>query len=146
MSVSMNSVKLLSLPALLLAMSAFEAPAFSSELDPAVPQTPEAIIVREDAEGNQEAFRGVVSEETKIENVQAVDELDQVTSTESWYRHRGYGYGHSYRTPYYSYHLPYYGYTYVYNYSPYSSYYSGGYRYYHCQPRYSYRYGYGRRW
>lgn len=118
------------------------AQAQSTELDPQV-AAPREIIVRVDAAGNAEVFKvatkanikndseaalainSFVNNTNKVQNVISESELDQVSSTESWY----YWYAPYYYNYGYSYSYNYYGYNF--NYSPYYYYNYGYYNYYY---------------
>lgn len=112
----------------------------AQELDPKI--IPNEIIVRVDPNGKQDVFKvavkndvqndeaaalavvNFVTDSNKVQRVVAESELDQVTSTDSWYY---------YYRPYYSFN---YGYSYnyyghSYNYRPYYNYSYGYYNYYY---------------
>lgn len=131
--------------------------ASANELDPVAPNAPEALIVRENAQGEREIFKAglkaevndaaaakkavenFVTNDNRVQDIQQGTELDQVSSDDSW--HYWYDYSYSYRPysyTYYTYNCYNGGYRYVYSYRPVTySYYSYGYRYYYYYPSYS---------
>ncbi len=105
----------------LLLFCVFGQPAFSSELDPVAVAAPQGVIVRVNADGSQDVFKaelknGVVDTDAaaidalkanikdanKLESVVPSNELDQVSSDNSWYSWGGYdrGYSRGYRSGY----------------------------------------------
>lgn len=133
-------MKALSLLVLGAAMTFTGAYAQDGELDPQI--APQEIIVRVDAQGNREIFKVAVKSdvkddasaasviatfvkaENKVDASISLGELDQTTSTDSWY---------FYYNPYYSYgyNFGYNYYGYNYNYRPYYNYNYGNYNYYY---------------
>jgi hypothetical protein len=163
----MTKFSCLFLMALATSVVAAHADTTGGELDNSPANVPAALIVQEDAQGNTQVFQSndatvvaddaaaqtavaaTVTATNEIKNVTTVDELDQMTSNEAWYRGRGGwggfgggfgrggwgggwgGYGGYVGYPAYNY-----GWNYAYNYSgytyayaPYYNYGWGGYRY-----------------
>lgn len=146
----------------------------ANELDPSTDLAPQGVIVREKTDGSKEVFKASlgrnivesdaaaadaistnVKPENKIENIAPLDELDQVSSDNSWrswYSRYGSGYRSGYSDGYRDgYRDGYYGYSYSsygrsYDYYPSYSYYRGGYsyHYYYSHHHYGYRGCYGR--
>jgi len=143
---------------MMVGMMALATSAMASELDPVV-ALPGALIVRENAQGQQEVFKAgdvavksdadalaaiakFATKDNRVSNLaqsQSAGELDRVSSDESWCFWWS---GSSYRT--YSYHSysSYSSYRYVNYYYPSYNYSYGGYSYSYYYPRSSYYYYY----
>jgi hypothetical protein len=127
-------------------VAVFAVGAHADELDQAPSGLPQGLLVRTTASGAQEVFKVTGMNVTddasaqaaiakfanganQISNVQNVGELDQATSTDSWYHvgngFHGGGFG-GWNRPYYYYN----SFSYVGYYYPYYSYYYGGFPYY----------------
>ena len=129
-------------------LSAFSGLAMANELDgnPTTQKAPAALVMRVDAQGNQEVFTSTVTDKvtndaaaqsvaadalnngTKITATQATSELDKSSSTAAWY-YRHYPNYYGYYGCNYGYNYNYYGYNYYY--TPYYSYYTPYYSYYY---------------
>lgn len=167
----------------MLLISLFSLQTWANELDPVVEEIPHGVVVRVSPEGMREVFKsdltaGVVEnadsalvelaasvkEENKVESVLPVNELDQVSSDESWYwvwnavsaissGYYSYQYhcrsGNSNYYPSYSYSNGGYQYTYYYSsnyYSQYGSRYGRGNSCGSQSDNYGYHYGRGYGW